>query len=103
MIALVIDIHFLLHAQQQSHHPAASLPGWQYKSQQAYAGVKLLPQIQCLMFQAAHFKSGQQNMQVTVESSTLQEHKLYPKAVAALAEGRITWREDGVPVLWSPH
>lgn len=30
----------------------------------------------------------------------LQEHKLYPKAVAALAEGRITWRKDGVPILW---
>lgn len=33
----------------------------------------------------------------------MQEHKLYPNAVAALADGRITWREDGVPILWSPH
>lgn len=32
-----------------------------------------------------------------------QEHKLLPKAVAALAEGRITWRKDGIPILWSPH
>jgi len=32
-----------------------------------------------------------------------QEHKLYPRAVAALAEGRITWREDGVPILWFPQ
>ncbi|DBA95059.1 TPA: hypothetical protein ACH3X1_002572 [Trebouxia sp. C0004] len=32
-----------------------------------------------------------------------QEHKLYPTAVAALAEGRITWREDGIPIMWTPH
>ncbi|DBA98485.1 TPA: hypothetical protein ACH3X3_012481 [Trebouxia sp. C0006] len=32
-----------------------------------------------------------------------QEHRLYPTAVAALAEGRITWREDGIPIMWTPH
>ena len=37
------------------------------------------------------------------KAPNVQEHKLYPNAVAALAEGRITWREDGVPILWSPH
>ena len=29
------------------------------------------------------------------------EHALYPKCVAALCDGRITWRADGVPVLWT--
>lgn len=33
----------------------------------------------------------------------LQEHKLYPTAVGALAEGRISWREDGIPIMWTPH
>lgn len=33
----------------------------------------------------------------------VQEHLLYPKCVAALVEGHITWREDGVPVSWSAH
>ncbi len=33
----------------------------------------------------------------------VQEHRLYPTAVAALAEGRITWREDGIPIMWTPH
>ncbi|BDA47735.1 Phosphoribosylglycinamide formyltransferase, chloroplastic [Coccomyxa sp. Obi] len=32
-----------------------------------------------------------------------EEHKLYPQAVAALVDGRITWRDDGIPVLWSAH
>ncbi|KAK9821143.1 hypothetical protein WJX81_008003 [Elliptochloris bilobata] len=32
-----------------------------------------------------------------------QEHALYPEAVAALVDGRITWREDGIPILWSAH
>lgn len=32
-----------------------------------------------------------------------EEHKVYPDAVAALCEGRITWREDGIPILWSAH
>ncbi len=31
----------------------------------------------------------------------VQEHKLYPHAVSALVDGRITWRADGVPVLWT--
>lgn len=29
------------------------------------------------------------------------EHVLYPDCVAALCEGRITWRYDGVPIVWS--
>lgn len=29
-----------------------------------------------------------------------EEHVAYPKAVGALVDGRITWREDGVPVMW---
>lgn len=33
----------------------------------------------------------------------VQEHIVYPEAVAALVDGRITWREDGVPILWSAH
>lgn len=32
-----------------------------------------------------------------------EEHALYPECVAALCDGRITWREDGVPVLWTAH
>lgn len=32
-----------------------------------------------------------------------QEHIVYPEAVAALVSGRISWREDGVPVIWSAH
>jgi phosphoribosylglycinamide formyltransferase len=28
---------------------------------------------------------------------------LYPEAVAALVDGRITWRPDGIPILWSAH
>jgi phosphoribosylglycinamide formyltransferase len=32
-----------------------------------------------------------------------QEHAVYPEAVAALVEGRVTWRPDGVPILWSAH
>ena len=28
-----------------------------------------------------------------------QEWRLYPAAVAALCAGRVTWREDGVPVV----
>lgn len=30
----------------------------------------------------------------------MQEHKLYPQTVAALVAGRITWRQDGIPILW---
>ncbi|CAG9464683.1 unnamed protein product [Pedinophyceae sp. YPF-701] len=32
-----------------------------------------------------------------------EEHRLYPEAVAALCEGRITWREDGIPIMWTPR
>ncbi|GBF89467.1 phosphoribosylglycinamide, chloroplastic [Raphidocelis subcapitata] len=32
-----------------------------------------------------------------------QEHLVYPEAVAALVDGRITWRGDGVPIMWSAH
>lgn len=32
-----------------------------------------------------------------------EEHKLYPACVAALCSNRITWREDGVPIIWSPQ
>lgn len=32
-----------------------------------------------------------------------QEHKLYPEAVAALCDGRVTWRDDGVPIVWEGH
>jgi hypothetical protein len=28
-----------------------------------------------------------------------QEHDLYPEVVAALCEGRIFWRDDGVPII----
>jgi len=31
------------------------------------------------------------------------EHKLYPEAVAALCDGRVTWREDGVPIIWEAY
>ncbi len=30
----------------------------------------------------------------------VQEHQVYPEAVSALVDGRITWREDGIPILW---
>lgn len=30
-----------------------------------------------------------------------EEHSVYPEAVAALCDGRITWRADGVPIMWS--
>lgn len=33
----------------------------------------------------------------------LQEHILYPQVVAALVDGRISWREDGVPILWDAN
>ena len=29
------------------------------------------------------------------------EHELYPDVVEALCDGRIEWREDGKPVLWT--
>lgn len=29
-----------------------------------------------------------------------EEHVVYPRAVSALCDGRITWREDGIPVMW---
>jgi len=32
-----------------------------------------------------------------------EEHRLYPQCVAALCEGRITWRHDGIPIMWSAH
>lgn len=32
-----------------------------------------------------------------------EEHQVYPEAVAALCDGRVTWREDGVPVMWTGH
>lgn len=32
----------------------------------------------------------------------LQEHFLYPIVVSALCDGRIRWREDGVPILEDP-
>eukprot|EP00195_Chlamydomonas_chlamydogama_P012249 CAMPEP_0202901616 /NCGR_PEP_ID=MMETSP1392-20130828/14354_1 /ASSEMBLY_ACC=CAM_ASM_000868 /TAXON_ID=225041 /ORGANISM="Chlamydomonas chlamydogama, Strain SAG 11-48b" /LENGTH=288 /DNA_ID=CAMNT_0049588205 /DNA_START=186 /DNA_END=1053 /DNA_ORIENTATION=- len=32
-----------------------------------------------------------------------QEHQVYPEAVSALVDGRITWREDGIPILWNAH
>jgi len=32
-----------------------------------------------------------------------EEHKVYPEAVSALVDGRITWREDGIPIMWSAH
>lgn len=37
----------------------------------------------------------------TPTCSTPQEHKLYPRCVAALCEGRISWREDGIPIMWT--
>ena len=30
-----------------------------------------------------------------------QEHQLFPAVVAALCEDRVTWRDDGVPILWT--
>eukprot|EP00887_Chlorella_sp_A99_P003047 scaffold9.g3047.t1 len=36
-------------------------------------------------------------------AAAAQEHELYPRCVAALVEGRITWREDGVPIAWTAH
>mmetsp|Transcript_21458 Transcript_21458/g.59590 ORF Transcript_21458/g.59590 Transcript_21458/m.59590 type:complete len:199 (+) Transcript_21458:566-1162(+) len=30
-----------------------------------------------------------------------EEHKVYPEVVAALVDGRITFRGDGVPMMWS--
>ncbi|GAB4814123.1 hypothetical protein N2152v2_001169 [Parachlorella kessleri] len=32
-----------------------------------------------------------------------EEHRLYPQCVAALVDGRITWREDGIPIMWTAH
>lgn len=32
-----------------------------------------------------------------------EEHIVYPEAVAALCDGRVTWREDGVPIMWTAH
>eukprot|EP00798_Chlamydomonas_sp_ICE-L_P032104 gene32104-16617_t len=32
-----------------------------------------------------------------------QEHQVYPEAVSALVDGRITWRDDGIPIMWSAH
>ncbi|CAD7695661.1 unnamed protein product [Ostreobium quekettii] len=29
-----------------------------------------------------------------------QEHIVYPECVAALCDGRVSWRDDGVPILW---
>ena len=46
--------------------------------------------------------------EATKESSVdlllqMQEHILYPEVVAALVDGRISWREDGIPILWKPQ
>ena len=35
--------------------------------------------------------------------NVVQEHRLYPHVVAALVAGRINWRADGIPVIWSAH
>lgn len=32
-----------------------------------------------------------------------QEHQVYPFAVSALVDQRITWRADGIPIIWSAH
>eukprot|EP00879_Flechtneria_rotunda_P009694 GHRR01010143.1.p1 GENE.GHRR01010143.1~~GHRR01010143.1.p1 ORF type:complete len:300 (+),score=95.38 GHRR01010143.1:232-1131(+) len=32
-----------------------------------------------------------------------QEHQVYPYAVAALVDGRLTWRGDGIPIIWEAH
>lgn len=32
-----------------------------------------------------------------------EEHKLLPRCVAAICEGRLTWRHDGIPIMWSSH
>lgn len=31
---------------------------------------------------------------------SLQEHQVYPYAVSALVDGRITFRGDGIPIIW---
>lgn len=36
-----------------------------------------------------------------VAVAVLQEHEVYVHVVAALCEGRIIWREDGVPLIRS--
>ena len=40
------------------------------------------------------------NMQL---QTVAQEHRLYPHVVQALVDGRINWRADGIPVIWSAH
>ena len=32
-----------------------------------------------------------------------EEHQLLPRCVAALCEDRLTWRHDGIPIMWSAH
>ena len=32
-----------------------------------------------------------------------EEHQVYPECVAALCDGRVGWREDGIPILWKAH
>ena len=32
-----------------------------------------------------------------------EEHSLYPNCVGALCEGRVTWTDRGLPILWSAH
>lgn len=32
-----------------------------------------------------------------------EEHRLYPLCVAAMCDDRVTWREDGVPIMWTAH
>ena len=29
-----------------------------------------------------------------------EEHKLYPRCVAAICSGRVGWRSDGIPYIW---
>jgi folate-dependent phosphoribosylglycinamide formyltransferase PurN len=29
-----------------------------------------------------------------------QEHQVFPYALSALVDGRVTWRDDGIPVIW---
>lgn len=29
-----------------------------------------------------------------------QEHVLYPQCIAAICDGRVSWREDGIPYIW---
>lgn len=38
---------------------------------------------------------------VTTPPYCIQEHTIFPHAVSALVDGRVSWREDGVPILWS--